>query len=67
MKRPRGHLLDGSIHPLDLPIGPGMEGFVSQPVTMTDHIEDMRLVGLGSRLLRKLHAVIRQHGVGAVR
>ena len=27
MKRPRGHLLDGSIHPLDLPIGPGMVGF----------------------------------------
>ena len=67
-----GRVLDGSVHPFDLAIGPGMVGLgqpVLNPVCLTNHVEAHR-PGIDGvpvpRLLCELNAVVGENGVNLV-
>ena len=68
-----GRLLDGAVHPFDLPVGPWMVGFgqpVLNPVGLTDHVETH---GAGISgvpvpgLLSELNSVVSQDGMNLIR
>ncbi len=70
MKASNCRFLDRAVHPLDLPVGPGVERpcqTVFNAMLMACHIEPMRLVGLCPGALGELCAVIRQYGMDPVR
>ncbi len=70
-----GGLFDGSVHALDLPVGPGMIGFgesVFDPMKETEPVEWMTTEAGGwplpvLRQIGKLDAVVGEHGVDAIR
>lgn len=68
-----GRFLDGPVHPLDLPVRPGMIRFgerVLDVVGLADHIEAhlARPGGVAvARLLGELDAIVREDGVDAIR
>lgn len=70
MKRLGRGALDRPVHPLDLAVGPGMEG-VSQAmldtVPLVERIERIRQVSLGAWLLGALDAAVGQNRVDAIR
>ena len=60
-----GRLLDGFIHSLDLTVCPRMRWEsepVLDPVFLANSIENMRQSPVVPRLIRELHAVVRQIG-----
>ena len=67
-----GRVLDGSVHPFDLAIGPGMVGLgqpVLNPVCLTNHVEAHRpgIDGVPVPwLLRELDAVVGENGMDLV-
>lgn len=64
VKRLGRGLLDRPVHPLDLAVGPRMEGFgqaMFDTVPLAERIERMRPVSLGAWLLGELDAVVGQN------
>ena len=62
--------LDRAVHPLDLPVSPRMERprqTVLNAVSMTYHVEPVRLIGFSSWALGELRAVICQYGMNPIR
>jgi hypothetical protein len=70
-----GGILDGSVHALDLPVGPGMVGLsqsVFDPMKETEPVEGMAAEACGWPLpvlgqIGELDAVVGEHSVDAVR
>ena len=75
VKAPHGSVLEGSVHPLDLPVSPRMPGFgqaVLDLVLAADAVEHVQPVAGGGvplvlRHVAELHAVVGQYGVDPVR
>jgi len=70
VKRLGRGLLDRPVHPLDLAVGPGLEGFgqaMLDAVPLAERIERMRPVRLGAWLFGELDAVVGQDRVDAIR
>ena len=70
-----GGVLDGAVHPFDLPVGPGMVRFgqpvldavlTAEPVEQM-HAELRRGSGSITRRVAELDAIVSQHGVDAIR
>src|SRR5277367_3538277 len=69
-----GGLLDGSVHALDLPVGPGMVGLgqpVFDPMKETEPVEGMAAEARGGSLpvlrqIGELDAVVGEHSVDAI-
>ncbi len=69
-----GGVLDGSVHPLDLTVGPGMVGLgqtMLDAVLVADAIEHVPAVeggwaGAVARGMAELHPIVGQHGVDLV-
>ena len=73
----RGGVLDGAVHPLGLPVGPGVIGLgqpVLDPMLFADAVEDVAAehrddLGVAAAVLWQVgegHAVIGEHGVDRV-
>src|SRR5579864_6102487 len=70
-----GRFLEGAVHPLDLPIGPGVVGFgqaVFDAACSTDLLEGVEAVAgdlavADARQVGELEAVVGQHGVNPIR